>query len=938
MSLAAGTRLGPYEIEALIGAGGMGEVYKARDTRLGRTVAIKILPHEVAADPERRRRFEREARAVSALNHPHICTLYDIGSTSSPQAAGGANVDYLVMEYLEGESLAHRLLKGPIPLTQALEYGIQIADALTKAHRQGIVHRDLKPGNVMITKSGAKLLDFGLAKLKLPQSVAASDATSALPTQESVTATGTVPGTVPYLAPEQLEGKDADARSDLFAFGAVLYEMLTGRRAFEGASPAIVIAAILEHDPPPLSSLQHSVPPALEWLVKRCLAKDPDERWDSAHDIAAELQWIARTPSVAATSRPSRWPRRIVIFAAGLGGVALGVALTLPLAHRPAAPAGTVLRAQVTIRPAGEFGGRNRLPRAVRTARSAGGGRTALALSPDGRQLVFVARNGDLQQLYSRALDGDRAAPLAGTLGAEVPFFSPDGRWIGFWADGQLRKIPAQGGPATAICDVAEPSPFGASWGDAGDIVFAMQRDGRIWRVPANGGTPQPLTVLAEGEFEHRLPQMLPGGRGLLFTVRRDYYGWSRADVCVQPAGSRSHRVVVSRAADARYVDTGHLVFMRLGTLAAVPFDPDRLEVAGNQAGLIDNVAQAINNVHGSLDSGAGQFSVSRSGTLAYVTGGVPQPLTSRLATMDRDGTIHPLPIEPRSYGAPVRLSPDGRRLATIVVETMRRDVWICDLSRATAYRLTTDAEAHFPLWSPDGRFVTFSSATRGRFTIARTAADGSGDSETLGTGNDRRQPSSWSPDGRTLLCVIVPVGRTDNDVWALSGTRPPFSMTPVIGTPFSEDHPEFSPDGHCLAYQSNTTGRMEVYLQRYPGPPQSVVVSSGGGTDPAWNPNGRELFYLSPDEAGVTWMTAVAIRTEPAIAAGTPRRLFAVKGASMAGDPIRQYDVAPDGQHFVLRLPEESPPPVPVTEIELVQNWFEELRAKVPARRQPDR
>jgi len=891
MSLTPGAKLGSYEIIAPVGAGGMGEVYKAKDTRLDRTVAIKVLPSHLADNARLRDRFEREARAVSSLNHPHICTLYDIGSQDG--------VDFLVLEYLEGETLADRLKKGALPFDQALRTGIEVADALDKAHRQGVVHRDLKPGNIMLTKSGAKLLDFGLAKLAGAEG---GSVESALPTQQkSLTAEGSILGTLQYMAPEQLEGKEADARTDIFAFGTVLYEMVTGRRAFQGKSQASLIGAILKDDPQPMSELQSMSPPALDRVVKKCLAKDPEDRWQGAHDLMDELKWIAEGGGTALKAETSAVRRSIpgglsvLLAVLLLGAVLASVAVWSVMRPGPAAPL-PVTRFAIHLPPGDEF---------VRV----GGG---LAISPDGQNFVYLARRGSgTPQLYVRPMRQLEATPLPGTEGALDAFFSPDGQWIGFWAGGKLKKVPLTGGPPSILCDVGILQ--GASWGPDDTIFFSQgfAVASELLRVSASGGTPEPVTVLDPGEEGQgqRWPEILPGGKAVLYTVWRSSF--DDASIAVQSLETGGRRILVEGGTFPRYVPTGHIVFARGSTLAgsllAVPFDLERLEITGSPVPVLEDVGTA------------GQFSLSRDGSLIYASGTVLS--NNLLVWVDRQGVERSVTEILRAYRDP-RLSPDGRRLAVTILDAKGEDVWVLDLGRGTLTRLTFgEGRSTRPLWSPDGERILFgSNRVEGTNNIFSQFADGSGTAEQLTTGA-WRVPTSVSSDGRTIVFRQNSDMGRDIGMVRLEGER---KLEMLLQTSFEEHTGMLSPDDRWLAYVSNESGREEIYLTPFPGPGGKWQISTEGGTEPLWSRDGRELFYRSGEK-----MMAVAISTEPELTPGKPTLLF--EGRYQTGlvgaSPGSNYDVARDGRFVMIRAEEGSGP----TQINVVLNWFEELKRLVP-------
>ena len=899
MTLATGTKLGPYEISGALGAGGMGEVYRARDTRLDRTVAIKVLPPEFSANPDRRQRFEREARTISSLNHPHICTLHDIGHQEG--------IDYLVMEYVEGETLAKKLEGGPLPTEAVLRYGIEIADALDKAHRQGVIHRDLKPGNIMLTKSGAKLLDFGLAKvLPHPGGLLSATPPTAAPTaSQPLTAEGTLLGTFQYMSPEQLEGKEADVRSDLFALGTVLYEMAVGRPAFQGKSTASLITAILTSDPQPITTLQPMAPPALDRVVKTCVAKDRDDRWQTAHDVTVQLKWMAEGHlSVAAVSSPSPGARtalqgRVILWSlAALAVLSIGVTLGR-LMRAPPPPTRPIARFMISLPP---------------TDRLALGLTPVLALSPDGSRLVYVANHGGSAHLYVRSIDRFEATPISGTEGAENPFFSPDGQSVGFFAEGKLKKVSLSGGAPLTICSTV--ANRGASWGPDDTIIFTPSFTLGLFRVSAAGGTPKPLTVSdrKKGESGHRWPEILPGGKAVIFTIWTGR-GFDDARIGMLSLETGERRVLVEGGTYARYVPSGHLVFARAGGLLAVPFDLTRLEVTGAPVSILEGVSM-------SPTTGAAGFSSSGNGSLAYVPGGLTVG-EGTLVWVDRKGVAQALPAPSRAYISP-RLSPDGERLAVGIVGT-NPGLWLYELARGTLTRLAENLVAPFPIWTPDGKHLTLGSPLSGSFNLYWMPADGSGAAESLITSENAQWPGSWSPDGR-LLAFSEQDPATGWDIWVLGleGERKP---RPFLQTASNESSPKFSPDGRWLAYASDESGRQEIYVRPFPGPGRKWQISTEGGTEPVWARNGQELFYRNGDK-----MMAAAVETKPAFAAAKPKLLFAAHYEKSPYPFLADYDVTPDGWRFLMiRASEQESAP---TQLNVVLNWSDEVRRLVPAGR----
>ncbi len=899
MVLERGARIGPYEILDPLGAGGMGEVYRARDTRLERTVAIKVLPEDLSNRPEARERFEREARAVSQLNHPHICTLYDVGRQETARGV----IDFLVMEYLDGETLAERLARGPLPLDQTLKYATEIADALDAAHRQGVTHRDLKPANVMLTRSGSTLLDFGLAKWRHGESKAVAAAESALPTEaKPLTVEGAILGTFQYMAPEQLEGKDADPRTDLFAFGAVLYEMTTGRKAFEGRSQASLISAIMTAEPPSMSGLQPLVPPSLERVVRRCLAKPPEERWQTAKDLGEELRWIAggsdRVAAGPVTARsPSTWRFGPMGMAATAAlGVALGWGVTWRLSVRPA-ERHPVTRFSIAMP---VFSGAGLV--------TVGRNSPRLALSLDGKRLVFrVPTSGGVNSLYVREMDQIDARPIPGTDLATQPFFSPDGQWVGFSAGTNLMKVSLAGGPPQLICEAAFQN--GAWWDEDDTIVFSSA--GGLMRVPAAGGNPQPVTTLEKDEGAHLWPQVLPGGKEILFTSQK-----TGLSIAVHSLETGKRRVVVDSGRNARYLPTGHLVYSTLeGSLVAVPFDPRRFEVTGSPVTVAGDVELSAPGV-----PGPAQFAVSDTGTLAYYHGVAPE--SNSLAWVDRRGGMRQLPAPPHLFEQP-RLSPDGSKLA-IANREGNPDVWVYDLDRSTLTRLTFDAvEEETPVWTPDGKHVTF---RRTLAQILRKSADGSGVEEKMADlERSTAHVGSWAPDGRVL--ALYARSAADDDVWILpqDGAKPPEPFQ-FLRSPFNERAPMFSPDGRLLAYTSDESGRDEVYVTSFPGPGGKWQVSTESGIEPMWARSGRELFYIQRDT-----LMSVTVETRPGFSAGSPRPVLELQGRYMRGHRFYpNYDVSADGERFLMVFQEQ---PSVAPPIHIVLNALSEIASRAPGK-----
>ena len=883
MELAPGTELGHYKLVRLIGAGGMGQVYEATDTRLDRTVAIKVLPPHVAGQPDVRARFEREARTISQLNHPHICTLYDVGRENG--------VDFLVMEHIEGETLAERLEKRALPLDQALQRGIEIADALDKAHRHGVVHRDLKPGNVMLTKSGAKLLDFGLAKpMAMPSQVGSEKATATKMTQE-----GTIIGTFQYMAPEQLEGKEADARTDIFTLGSVLYEMVTGRTAFEGNSKASLIAAILEHEPPAMSTLQTMTPPVLDHVVRMCLEKDPDERWQSASDVMRQLKWITGEGSSTTVLPPAKTRSRLVpAIATGIVGALLaGLALWALVGSEPAEPTRRVSINLPTDAPLAA-------PRGVPAT---------IVLSPDGSRLVYAGGTGDQSRLYLRSLDRLDVTPLPGTERARYPFFSPDGEWIGFfeWPGNTLKKVSVRGGPAVTLCETGPP--WGASWSSNDTIIFAANTDNGIglFRVPASGGAPEALTTPdpANREFIHFRPEALPNGKAVLFLIR-DTTGFdpSRTRIAALSLESGDYHTVLEGGYSPRYAPSGHLLYLAGETLMAAPFHLEDLRTTGPPAPVLGGIS-------GTPDWGTGSFSFSRDGSLAYL----PSVAGDTLVWVDREGReVEPLVEEPLENAAQIQISPDGRRLALLT----EGDIWVYYLDGRPPTRLTTGSSDLLPVWVQGGSRIAFSSSRAGGMDLFSMPSDGSSFEPDLILKNPYgKWLRAWSHRTEELIfdsqhgIMAIPIhGESEPRV--------------VVQTEDNEGLSAISHDGRWLAYFSRVTGREEVWVRPYPGPGAPTRISPNGGSQPVWGPGDEELFYLQDGNK----LMAVKISFEPELRFEAPQTLFeSPYSHGVVKTPT--YDVGPDGRFLMIKpVAEEGQAR---RELILVQNWFEELKRLVP-------
>ncbi len=875
MTIDSNTQFGPYQIIFTAGSGGMGKVYKARDTRLDRTVAIKVLL-DLSGKPELTQRFEREARAIAALNHPHICTLFDVGRHEG--------IDYLVMEYLDGETLAARLERGPLPIEEVMRYGMQLADALEKAHRQGITHRDFKPANVMITPTGVKILDFGLAKFRdTPQPASAT--LSALPTRDlALTQQGMILGTLQYMSPEQVEGKDADARTDVFALGVVLYEMVTGRKAFECKSQVSLMAAILERDPAPMSSIR-PVSSSLDRIVLTCMAKDPDDRFQTAREVLRELRW-AELEKPAETTAQAPTP---VIKSARTAWVLAGIAVIAVMGFLAAlVPAVRYLREPVPDVAVHRFTIEPPLMPNL----------TFVGISPDGRQLAFTAIGPNNNPvLWVRPMDSLAAQPLPGTEGAGAPFWSPDSRSIVFSAGEKLKRIDFLGGAPRILSDVAATN--GATWGNEGVIVFSSNN--LLYRVSASGGQPSKLFDLdaSKQETQHLHPSFLPDNKRFLFTASSSEPSNRAIYVASIETGERVR--VVDAASMAVYSPPGFLLYQRTGTLMAQPFDAERAVVTGDAF----PIAEALSY----LGSGRSSFSVARNGTLVYTAG---VAANRQLAWRDRSGKLLGTAGNPDSYQQ-ARLSPDEKRAAySRLSPGGDADIWLLDLSSGIASRFTADpANEVDPVWSSDGRQVAFTSTRGGKQDLyVRTV--GASQDELLFASNEIKYLEDWSRDGQTLIFRGGNAGGSSYYALALTGER---KAAKVFESPFTKDEMHLSPDSRWVAFNSNDSGRTEVYIASFPAFADKRQVSNAGGGEPFWRKDGRELFYLSPDGK----LMSVEIKAGATLESGAPKVLFQTRIQVNLG--LDQYSPSADGQKFLLIEPvgDSDARPTPIT---VVLDW----------------
>jgi Tol biopolymer transport system component len=879
-----GRRLGPYEIVSSLGAGGMGEVWRARDTRLGRDVAIKILPDGFAQNETFRARFEQEARTISSLNHTNICTLFDVGHEMGTH--------YLVMELIDGESLADRIARGPLPPDQVLRYGSQIADALDCAHRQGIVHRDLKPANVMLTKSGAKLLDFGLARAA--SQAAPIQGLTDFPTQaRPLTREGTILGTFQYMAPEQLEGAEADARTDIFALGALLHEMATGKRAFQGSSRTSLIAAIVSSEPAPISQIVPMAPAALDHVVKKCLEKDPDDRWQSARDVASELRWISQAGSQAGVAAPvalRRRNRERLAWGLHLLTACLAIGATWTYLTTRPKPAKPLIESALVVQPG------------FRVALTGG-----ITISPDGSRLAAVLNDGrGANSIWIRSLGDQVFRQLAGTASATHPFWTADSRNILFFAEDQLRILDIADNGVRVLCDMAN-ARGGAVNADR-TVVLIGTVASAISKVPVSGGLPTPLTRLRPGDLSHRWPAFLPDGNRFVFLVQKT----DGLEICQSSLDEPGTiRKILDGGTMPVFVEPGYLLFSRNGTLVAQRYDPDHARAIGDPVPLSERVT--------TNDRFASLFGASRDGTLVLQRG--TGYIASALTWVDRTGRVEGLATPaPGLYFSP-RLSRDGRRLAVDISDSVTGtgDLWTYDLARNVSSRLTFDeANESAPNWSADDKRIIYYKLVRqsGWGNIFEVAAGGTGQPQPIIVAAGEMRPTDVSRDGRWIVFNWIGQGtqtRMNIGVWSAAEKKP----KPWLATPFIEQAASLSPDAKWIAYESDESGRSEIYVRSFPESTEKFRISSGGGSMAAWSHDGREITYLSSDLA----MMSVAIKTSPSFDSSTPVRLF---DARLRIHPTRQYDVTADGKRFLLNRVVDGGPTEPIV---MLQNWQEKLR-----------
>jgi len=900
-----GKTLSHYKILDKIGAGGMGEVYRAEDLRLHRQVAVKMLPDLFAGDPERLARFEREAKLLAALSHPNIAAIYGLEEAEGKR--------FLVLELVEGETLAQRLGRGPLPVDEALEVCRQIAEGLEVAHEKSIVHRDLKPSNIKLTPEGkVKILDFGLARAFLDRSPVGVIVDSPTITAE-MTQPGVILGTAAYMSPEHAKGKPVDKRADIWAFGCILFECLTGKTAFPGETITEVLAAVLKGEPD-WDALPKDLPANVRAVLRRCLQKDRNVRF---HEIADARIELFEAPGVVSTKETVRRFPWIWVGAVGAVVLLAGVLIGRLILKSRAISAPLVLsRTTIKVEPGYSLDGMRRAVDFLWPTR------TAMVLSSDGRFVVYCAVKDDGSStptpgLFLRRLDELEAKPIRGAEGGTCPVLSPDDKWICFYAEKKLRKVPVEGGVAQDICEVSD-APYGINWAQEGFLNFSKYRGQGLLRVSADGGTPVALTHPDQNrkEFDHRLPSVLPRGKGALFTIMAHEFD-ILPSVAVLDFASHTWKVLFGDGSDARYVPTGHLVFLRQGKLMAVPFDLDKLEANGQPVPVIETVMHALNSSHTTYNSGAGQFSISSSGSLIYVTGGTFPYENNSMFWLDQKGNAERVGSLTGSF-LPARISPDGKK----IVYASQQHLWIYDLERGIPERLTSSGRASFPVWTPDGKRLFFVFVEFGPANLFWMPVDGSSGMEKLRTSEFNDWSGSWSPDGEIYAFVE---SRNNFDIFLFH--LKDRSVTPFATTSANEMHAEFSPDGKWLAYTSNELGTTEVFVRAVSGG-RALRISPEGGTEPLWGASGRRIYFRKGN--GVFALDI--LRTDPDFAVSKPRLLFEQAGY-VSTTPTRSYDMTRDEQRFLM-IKREERKPQPVTEMILIQNWFEELNRLCPVKK----
>jgi eukaryotic-like serine/threonine-protein kinase len=885
MTMKPGAKLGPYEIVALLGAGGMGQVYRAIDPRIGREVAIKVLPSGFAGDSDRLGRFEQEARAAGMLNHPGILSVHDVGHENG--------VHFLVSELLEGETLREKL-GSPLPQRKVIDYALQVAKGLTAAHDKGIIHRDLKPENLFVTNDGrVKILDFGLAKLS--QTEAGTAELSKLDTGAPLSAAGMILGTVGYMSPEQVRGKPSDARSDIFAFGVILYEMISGKRAFHGETTADTMSAILGKEPPEISDANLNSSPAIARIVEHCMEKNPSQRFQSMHDVAFYLETLSGVSTTGITA-PVVAPARSSVKALLPWTVAALMAIVA---------AGTWFSATRKEIPQSENTVMRFIVQLETSQRSIFDAYGSVAISPDGRSIVFTGVEDQQIRLYIRNVDTFESRPIAGTEGGRSPFFSPDGKWLGFLTAHHLKKVQLSGDDPVALCPVSNPR--GGSWSDDGTILFSPFYYAGLSKISSEGGTPQPVTQVdkSKGERNHRWPFLLPGGKVALFTIGMGGR-WSDAYIGAVRLDTGERKVVLRGGFGARYLPTGHMIFGRGDALYVIGFDPEKLQTIGDPVQLVAGV--------GDSTAGTLEYAFSQNGTLLTLPIGLTFDEGGALIQLNRKGEKIPF-AHPSLESVIVKnpkISPDGSRVAG----DQKFEVWIYDLERGTSTRLTSGSRTAWPRWTPDGKRVTYNSERLGFWNPFWRAADGSDQEQPVFTNESILNPTDWSSDGKKLL-LYRDSPQTGSDVVVFDTTDK--QLKELVATPATEWSGIFSPDAKWIAYRSDESGRFEIYVRSFQGPEGRWQVSTDGGTAPMWKQQ-NELIYMQGEK-----VMRVPIQTEPSFSAGTPELLFEGHYVEM--------DVTSDHQRFIATVPKEK---AKQDYRNVVINWFEEVRKRAPSTRKP--